>query len=228
MSSSSQAARGSPSRGWPTLPGLSSQPPLARSSSGAVAGLGALGRRRGSPLGGAGEEEGDVGVADQPDPLLLRVEPRFGLLEREHVLPDRVARRGVEEADPGAARRAARGRAGTSSVGSRDSLPGPARPRPPRSRRRSRCRARPAPPGRGCRPGRARSARGSAPRRRRARPRSRPRRRGTRSPRPRPPRPPRGRLRGPAVGVDVAENGYAQAASVAAEVAGPRSHTMGP
>ena len=46
-----------------------------------------------------------MGVADQPDPLLLRVQPRFGLVDREHVLPDRVAGGGVEEADAGPRRR---------------------------------------------------------------------------------------------------------------------------
>ena len=70
-------------------------------------------------------------MADQPDPLLLRVEPGFGLLEREHVLPDRVARRGVEEADP------VRGSACGSSPRRNSRVSPPAvRPRPLDRRRR--------------------------------------------------------------------------------------------
>jgi arginyl-tRNA synthetase len=65
---------------------------------GPVAGLGA-GRVAGSGAVPAGEEEGDVGVADQPDPLRLGVHPRLRLVGRQHVLPDRIAGGGVEEAD---------------------------------------------------------------------------------------------------------------------------------
>ena len=40
-----------------------------------------------------------MGVADQADALGVGVHPGVGLLAGEHVLPDRIARRGVEEAD---------------------------------------------------------------------------------------------------------------------------------
>lgn len=51
------------------------------------------------PTFGAGEEERDVRMADQRDPLRGGVEARFGLVDREHVLPDRVSRGGVEESE---------------------------------------------------------------------------------------------------------------------------------
>lgn len=50
--------------------------------------------------GGAGKVERDVRVADQGDPGGLRVEAGIGLLGGEHVLPNRVAWGGMEEADP--------------------------------------------------------------------------------------------------------------------------------
>ena len=100
MSSSSQAARGSPSRGWPTLPGLSSQRPLAEIEPQPVLRLPAAGLAGAAVLGEAGEEEGDVRVADQRQPLRLDLHAGVGLLDREHVLPDGVAGGGVEEADP--------------------------------------------------------------------------------------------------------------------------------
>ena len=40
-----------------------------------------------------------MGVADQADALLLHVEALARLGDREHVLPDRVARAGVVQAD---------------------------------------------------------------------------------------------------------------------------------
>jgi len=58
---------------------------------GAVRGLRPLGVATAGPFRPR-EEEGDVGVTDQPDPLLLGVEAGFGLVGREHVLPDRIAR----------------------------------------------------------------------------------------------------------------------------------------
>ncbi len=79
---------------------------------GAVAGLGAAGLVRRAAIGPV-EEEGDVGVADQADPLRVGVHAGVGLLAGEHVLPDRIARRGVEEADALALAAAARARAGT-------------------------------------------------------------------------------------------------------------------
>src|SRR6188472_2416845 len=74
--------------------------PLAEVEQGAIAGLSAAGVAPVVPFSPA-EEEGDVGVADQPDPLRVGVHAGGGLLAGEHVLPDRVARRGVEEADTG-------------------------------------------------------------------------------------------------------------------------------
>ena len=94
-SSSSQAARGSPSRGCPTLPGFSSHSPLERSSRSPS--------RRGSPRRElalvADERERDVGVPDQADALALHVQAQLGEQVGEHVLPDGVARAGVEEPD---------------------------------------------------------------------------------------------------------------------------------
>ena len=94
-SSISQAARGSPSRGCPTLPGFSSHSPSLRSS--------AVPSRRGSPGGGlalvALERERHVRVSDQADAARLGVEAQLGEQRREHVLPDGVARAGVVEPD---------------------------------------------------------------------------------------------------------------------------------
>ena len=52
-----------------------------------------------------------MGVADQADPLGLELHALGGLIDREHVLPDRVAGRGVEDRHPG---RAAGGESGRS------------------------------------------------------------------------------------------------------------------
>jgi len=49
--------------------------------------------------GGAVEEKGDVGVADQADWPRARIHAGVGLLAGEHVLPDRVAGGSVEEGD---------------------------------------------------------------------------------------------------------------------------------
>ena len=183
MSSSSQAARGSPSRGWPTLPGLSSQRPSPRSS---FSPSSAWPPRvsPGPPSSGPGEEERDVRVADQRQPLRLDLHAGVRLLDREHVLPDRVAGRGVEEADALALQAVGLELARNSSVALADLVPGPL----DRLRR-------------GLREGgdvelaehrevvvadqaERRSARGPGRCRRPGRRRSRPRRRGTRSPRP--------------------------------------------
>ena len=95
VSSSSQAARGSPSRGWPTLPGLMSHSPPDRSSASPAAAR-VAGRRLAL---GADERQRDVRVADQADALGRDVEAQLGQQRAEHVLPDRVARAGVVEAD---------------------------------------------------------------------------------------------------------------------------------
>ena len=102
MSSSSQAARGSPSRGWPTLPGLISQRPSPisrrvpapacqpRASGGAC--------RRGRPR--SGSEEKKSATCEWPieaHPPLLDCEAVGRLVGPEHVLPDRIAGRGVVE-----------------------------------------------------------------------------------------------------------------------------------
>ncbi len=65
---------------------------------GVVARLGTAGVVPGAAVGTA-EEERHVRVADQPDAARVGVDAGVGLLAGEHVLPDRVARRGVEEAD---------------------------------------------------------------------------------------------------------------------------------
>jgi hypothetical protein len=68
----------------------------AEVESGAVACLGAM-----HALLRAGwkarEEQSHVRVADQPNPLRLGIQARVGLLAGEHVLPDGVARGGMEE-----------------------------------------------------------------------------------------------------------------------------------
>ena len=97
VSSSSQAARGSPSRGWPTLPGLISQRPSSISSRVPAPACQPRASSPSSSSAGRREEQGHVGVADEADPLVLHREAVGGLLGPEHVLPDRVARRGVVE-----------------------------------------------------------------------------------------------------------------------------------
>ena len=94
MSSSSQAARGSPSRGWPTLPGLISHSPSWRSTSSSWWRVVAGGRLSRQPR----ERQRHVGVPDEAHPVCLRVEAQLGLQGREHVLPDRVAGAGVKQA----------------------------------------------------------------------------------------------------------------------------------
>ena len=206
VSSSSQAARGSPSRGWPTLPGLISQRPSERSSRVPALGLGALGgvrrarpaRRRAGFAGHPGhdEEQRHVGVADQADPRRLDADALRGLVGPQHVLPDRVARARRDTGPPRGSRRPAPARAGSRSS---RAWPSPAssarRPRPPGEKDESSSSPRTA---RSWLPTRQSSHR-SATRLRRTRrvaPRSRPRRRGTRAPRGRRPRrrraPPRG------------------------------------
>ena len=178
-SSSSHAARGSPSRGWPTLPGFSSHSPLREVER-------RLPARRVSPVAGwpvrAVERERDVGVADQVDAVARRVEAELGEQRREHVLPDLVARARVVEADVGA--RAPTGAAPRGSRGCRrDHLLRPAHGdlrRRARSRRAGSCRR---PRGRGCRRGRRRCSRARDRRTRRGRRRSRRGRRGTTPPR---------------------------------------------
>ena len=95
-SSSSQAARGSPSRGCPTLPGLISHSPSPRSSSSSAPRV-CAGRGRPSD---AAERQRHVRMADQADPMALDVQAQLGLQRREHVLPDGVPRAGVDRARP--------------------------------------------------------------------------------------------------------------------------------
>ena len=99
VSSSSQAARGSPSRGWPTLPGLISQRPRPRSS--VVPRPPGRRARPGVPagdLGGECEEQGDVGMTHEGHPARLRPDALGCLVGPEHVLPDGIARGSVVEA----------------------------------------------------------------------------------------------------------------------------------
>ena len=95
VSSSSHAARGSPSRGWPTLPGLMSHSPLVRSAISPA--------RGGVPLASrllvAAERQRDVRVADGADALRLGGQAEVGEHRAEDVLPDRVARARVVEPD---------------------------------------------------------------------------------------------------------------------------------
>ena len=109
VSSSSQAARGSPSRGWPARPGLSSHSPLAEVD---LVALPARRAGRGLALA-AVEGQRHVRVADQRHAVVGGVEAQLGGKRGEDVLPDRVARGRVEEADALAAAGAARARAGT-------------------------------------------------------------------------------------------------------------------
>ena len=189
VSSSSQAARGSPSRGWPTLPGLISQRPCERSRTGPGAGLGAAGVVVVAVLG-HGEVERDVGVADERDPARLGADALRRLVGPEDVLPDRVAGRGVVERDLGLLVGGLERARGTASSPAR-AAPGSSGRRPRRRARTSRCRARRGPRGRGCRPACGRSCARPARRSGSARRRSRRRRRGTSSRRRRPPRRPR-------------------------------------
>ena len=93
----SHAARGSPSRGWPTEPGFSSHSPSADVQLVAVAA-----RLAGRDVAlRAHERQRDVRVADERDALALDVEAQLGEQRAEHVLPDRVARARVVEADAG-------------------------------------------------------------------------------------------------------------------------------
>ena len=78
--------------------GVDQPPAVAGLEQRPVAGLGAADVAAGPVV--AGEEEGDVRVADRADPLRLRVEAGIGLLAGEDVLPDRVAGGGVVEVDP--------------------------------------------------------------------------------------------------------------------------------
>ena len=87
------AARGSPSRGWPTEPGLRIQRAPARSTSSRRE------RGRRELVASQCDLERDVAVADEHERLLGQPEGRERGLVGEHVLPDRVARAAVEEVD---------------------------------------------------------------------------------------------------------------------------------
>ena len=98
VSSTIHAARGSPSRGWPVDPGFSSHSPAREVEQ--VAGAPRRARRR-LALGPV-ERERHVRVADQRDAVAVvagGVQAELGGQAGEHVLPDRVARGGVVEAD---------------------------------------------------------------------------------------------------------------------------------
>ena len=90
------AARGSPSRGWPTEPGLSSQRPVAELDLAA-----ALREAAGERVPAELEGDRDVAVADEHERCGRVGERLAGDVLAEHVLPDRVARAGVEELDAG-------------------------------------------------------------------------------------------------------------------------------
>ncbi len=95
VSSSSQPARGSPSRGWPTLPGLtSSRSPPSSATNGAIVGAVASGHAIRALRPG----DRQMGVAEQPE----RRRAACSRLARaiaavSDVLPDRVARAAVDE-----------------------------------------------------------------------------------------------------------------------------------
>ena len=181
--------RGSPSRGWPTEPGLSSQRPACRSISVPPGAWPPIAPRPSTIASGTWLWPTSVivgaGVGD-------RVPRR---LPGEHVLPDRIARAPVVEADALVLERAERGRRGTSRASPSST---------PRVHSRRGCRvagevaevdASRARRGRGCPPGRLGalhrprgSTRSAARRSRRGRRGTRPRRDASaRSPRP-PPR----------------------------------------
>ena len=128
----------------------------------------------------SGEEQRHVRVADEAHPARLDPDALGGLVGPEHVLPDRVARRGVVEGDLAPRRPGSRPSQELRSS-PRSSPRGSSAPRPPRPGRRSRCRARPS-AARSWLPTRQIEQR-SRDERRRTRPaarRSRRRRRGTR------------------------------------------------
>jgi arginyl-tRNA synthetase len=91
-----------PGGAWVAVTGLADaarveQPfALAQLDLGPPGGLTAL-RVAPAAAANADEEERDVGVADQPDPLLHRLEAGLRLVAGEHVLPDRVPGGRVEE-----------------------------------------------------------------------------------------------------------------------------------
>ena len=183
MSSSSQAARGSPSRGWPTLPGLISQRPRRTSRLVPAAAWAPRASSTSPPprAVGEGEEEGDVRVADEAHPLRLGADALAppGRARARTPRSDRAARRG--RGRPRGSRRRARGRRGTRAcVVAHRARASSARP-PPRRARRSRCRAARARRGRGCRPGRPGSCSCTSAVHSSAGRRSRRRRPGTRS-----------------------------------------------
>ena len=110
VSSISHAARGSPSRGWPTEPGLSSHSPRPMSSRSPARRVRA-GRRL--ALVARAKRQRDVRVADQRDALAARVEAQLGgQAERTYSQIGSRGRR-VVEADALGLALGARARAGT-------------------------------------------------------------------------------------------------------------------
>ena len=185
VSSSIQPAVGIPSRGWPTLPGLSS----TRRPSNVEPRAGARAHRLEAPvLLDVGD--GEVGVAVQARAGAEGRHRRAGDRRRGDVLPGRVARAAVDQQEPLALEGLGlRGEPGARLVG--DGVAGPLRRPPGVDVELTRSRGRRWPPRRGCRGRRSRPAPGAA---------RRPRRGGGRSPRRRPgatPRRPRGPPRGP-------------------------------
>ena len=171
--------------GLPDAAGVDQPPSLVDLEAGPGPGLPAAGLAAVVVAVGGREEQGDVRMADEADPLLLDGEAVGRLLGPEDVFPDRIAWRGVVE------RRRARGVGGGEAgqeveVPLRGVIGRPLDGRRGGRTRRSTCRARRGRRGRGCRPGRPRSDRGRARRRDRGRLRSRSRRRGTSAPRRRP------------------------------------------
>ena len=151
VSSRSHAARGSPSRGWPTPPGL--MQPARRSDRSSSVPAGAA-SPDGLPAVVARGTRAPRGSGPRPPRARsISVDALLGLPGGEHVLPDRVARAGVVEREARARRRP-----GSSALqeGHRplaDVLARPARPPRRRSRRSPRCRCPRSPRGRGSRPG---------------------------------------------------------------------------
>ena len=93
VSSRSHAARGSPSRGWPTPPGLTSQLPPDRSSSAPASAV----APKTLPSSSRRNQSATCEWPTAATRGVHQVDALLRLPGREHVLPDRVARAGVVE-----------------------------------------------------------------------------------------------------------------------------------
>ena len=124
VSSSSQAARGSPSRGWPVEPGLISHSPRREVELGALARASVPGRRLALR---AVEGQRDVRVADERDAEVGRVEAQLGGQRRRGRTPrsGRAGRRGRARAPSAAPCGCSESR--NSRVSARDHVARPAR-----------------------------------------------------------------------------------------------------